>query len=158
MRWFALAGFALALSVTPISAQANCAIVAVGPASGIYFLAVTNTCGAAPDGYLTVSDLVRDDGGSHVLIILENGRNDPDTRSIAGTLSNLMKSGGVDGHQWKPAPEPAPTPPPVVDEPPPPADDGGGEVAQPPAEELPVDQPAPAEPAPPPPADEGTSE
>jgi hypothetical protein len=156
MKRFSVAvALLLGTALAPVAeAQSNCAIVSVGPASGIYFLAVTTGCGQTPEGYQTISDLIRDDGGSHVLIIVENGRNDAETRSIAGTLTNIMKNGGVDGHTWRDAPaEPVPAP----DAEAPPEGDAPMEMEMepPPAEEQ---APAPVEVAPEQPADQATSE
>jgi hypothetical protein len=101
-------GLGLGASGSVRAQEAECAPVAVGEGTGVYFLALGESCTDAPaDGYALVAHLVRDDDSSEVLVLVDAEHTDAETQAVAQVLTERVKDGTIDGGTWHVADEPS---------------------------------------------------
>jgi len=104
MRFFAvLLGLGLMLAARgAVGAQeTGCAPSEVGDGTGVYFLALGESCTAAQaEGYLVIAHLVRDDDTSEVMVLVDAQHDDDETLQVAQLLAEQVKDGSVDGGTW----------------------------------------------------------
>ena len=97
----------VATSVAGWAQEANCAPVPVGEDTGVYFLVLGGNCSAdQAEGYVEVAHLMRDDGSSELLILLDADHTDEETQQAAAILADQIKAGDVDGATWHAFPPP----------------------------------------------------
>jgi hypothetical protein len=86
---------------TAAAQDAECAPVAVGEGTGVYFLALGDNCTIdQAEGYSVIAHLVRDDDGSEVLVLIDGEHNDEETQQVAQILAERVKDGSIDGGTW----------------------------------------------------------
>lgn len=101
MRFLVLLCIALMLPASAVAQEASCAPVAVGEGTGVFFLALGDSCTSAQtDGYTLIAHLVRDDESSEVLVLVDAQHDDAETQQVAQLLAEQVKDGSVDGGTW----------------------------------------------------------
>jgi hypothetical protein len=103
MRFFGLLlGLGMMLGASPVAAQeAGCTPSEVGDGTGVYFLALGESCTAAQaEGYTVIAHLVRDDDSSEVLVLVDAEHDDAETQQVAQLLAEQVKDGSIDGGTW----------------------------------------------------------
>ena len=90
------------LSAGAVAAQeVGCAPSEVGDGTGVYFLALGESCTTAQaEGYLVIAHLVRDDDTSEVMVLVDAEHEDDETLQAAQLLVDQVKDGSVDGGTW----------------------------------------------------------
>jgi hypothetical protein len=92
---------ALMLPVAAAAQEMGCAPSEVGDGTGVYFLALGESCTTAEaEGYLVIAHLVRDDDSSEVLVLVDAEHDDAETLEVAQLLAEQVKDGSVDGGTW----------------------------------------------------------
>jgi hypothetical protein len=93
--------FGLMLPTGAVAQQAGCAPSEVGDGTGVFFLALGDSCTSAQaDGYTLIAHLVRDDESSEVLVLVDAQHDDAETQQVAQLLAEQVKDGSVDGGTW----------------------------------------------------------
>jgi hypothetical protein len=91
----------LTLPVRAAAQEAGCAPSEVGDGTGVYFLALGESCTAAQaEGYAVIAHLVRDDDSSEVMVLVDAQHDDAETVEVAQLLADQVKDGSVDGGTW----------------------------------------------------------
>ncbi len=92
----------LMLPLGAVSAQeVGCAPSEVGDGTGVFFLALGESCTAAQaEGYTVIAHLVRDDDSSEVMVLVDAEHDDAETLQVAQLLAEQVKDGSVDGGTW----------------------------------------------------------
>ena len=81
--------------------EAGCAPSEVGDGTGVFFLALGESCTSAQaEGYTVIAHLVRDDESSEVLVLVDAEHDDAETQQVAQLLAEQVKDGSVDGGTW----------------------------------------------------------
>jgi predicted RNA-binding protein with TRAM domain len=82
--------------------EGDCPPVEVGEGTGVYFMALSDTCGGPgrAEGYTVIAHLARDDDLSEVLVLVDAEHGDAETVQVARLLAERVKDGSIDGVMW----------------------------------------------------------
>jgi len=91
----------LMLPKAALAQEAGCAPSEVGDGTGVYFLALGESCTVAEaEGFTLVAHLVKDDESSEVLVLVDAQHDDAETQQVAQLLAEQVRDGSVDGGTW----------------------------------------------------------
>jgi hypothetical protein len=91
----------LMLPMRAAAQEVGCAPVAVGEGTGVFFLALGESCSTAQaEGYTVIAHLLRDDESSEVMVLVDAEHDDAETQQVAQLLADQVKDGSVDGATW----------------------------------------------------------
>ena len=81
--------------------EVACTPSEVGDGTGVYFLALGESCTIAQaEGFNVIAHLVRDDQSSEVMVLVDAEHDDAETQQVAQLLADQVKDGSVDGATW----------------------------------------------------------